>query len=310
MAQKVSDNPFGDWSDKFYEKFIMQESEVSDDLLFFVLKEPTEKEKYCVFRRDSSSLPPRGEPSIDWEHSHHLNMIINQFRYNLSVQILYRKSTTNNYSSVSTNKKDLPKIEKQVWASPSRIRMDVKTSDVEQTYPQIFFGVNDFQNAIQDIVIDEEDQLVCVRLIAYKQEAIEKGNSNKNGNVIFSGAIGFPVVRNAYAVEKKGKNGWWPLNSTKNKDVFLNMKGPGGNGEAQMAVRPSQCGEKETKGAAKKSSSPSWGLKRFQKKLLLQGEEEEGTTAKKENSSIIRAFNCALTSITLDSNHLYRELIK
>lgn len=38
--------------------------------------------------------------------------------------------------------------------------MDRKEDEVTETYPTIFFAVNDFQDVLQDLTISEEGELV------------------------------------------------------------------------------------------------------------------------------------------------------
>jgi hypothetical protein len=40
--------------------------------------------------------------------------------------------------------------------------MDMKEDEVTETYPTIFFAVNDFQEMLQDITVSEEGELVSV----------------------------------------------------------------------------------------------------------------------------------------------------
>jgi hypothetical protein len=41
-----------------------------------------------------------------------------------------------------------------------QVRMDTKDDEVTETYPTIFFAVNDFQEMLQDLTVGEEGELV------------------------------------------------------------------------------------------------------------------------------------------------------
>jgi hypothetical protein len=97
-----------------------------DDLLFFVRKKhvrsssrtnPQYDTEIEVFRKDSRKLPI-GDPSIDWEESVYLNLIIHQFDYSLTLAICTRTSPK--------ELQILKKFSQKVYASPSKRKMDSK----------------------------------------------------------------------------------------------------------------------------------------------------------------------------------------
>lgn len=146
------------------------------------------------------------------------------------------------------------KVECRVWASPSKVQMDAKGEEAEETYPFIFFGVNDFQEVLEELVVDSENQLVCVKLMAtgeLSSHAKRFGPKAKASPVvIFSGgmcnpafvfltlfpmiAVGYSVVKQAYNAQVSKRQGGWGwhatpwVSSSAKTDVFLDLKGPGG----------------------------------------------------------------------------------
>lgn len=122
------------WSHLFLEHFIQAaDHELRDDMLMFVRKVPTNnsaiKTEVEVYRRVSPNLPSLGDPSIDWEETVYLNLILQQFEYTLTVAVCTR-----------TGEKDLQilkKFSQQVYASPSKRQMDGKGEGEVIAYPNI-----------------------------------------------------------------------------------------------------------------------------------------------------------------------------
>jgi len=84
--------------------------------------------------------------------------------------------------------------------------MDAKGEEAEETYPFIFFGVNDFQEVLEELVVDSENQLVCVKLMAtgdLSSHAKRFGPKEKSVPVvIFSGGkqtVAFVICASKYA---------------------------------------------------------------------------------------------------------------
>ena len=84
--------------------------------------------------------------------------------------------------------------------------MDAKGEEAEETYPFIFFGVNDFQEVLEELVVDSENQLVCVKLMAtgdLSSHAKRFGPKEKSAPVvIFSGGkqtVAFVICASKYA---------------------------------------------------------------------------------------------------------------
>ncbi|XP_023223264.1 uncharacterized protein KIAA0930 homolog [Centruroides sculpturatus] len=141
-------NPSTFWTDLFVRFFLHHEDDqIRDDLLFFVRKQP----KRCntriipqfellieVFRKDSKKLPI-GDGDIDWEETVYLNLILQQLEYTLTCAICTRTS--------SKDLQILKRHSQRVYASPSRRSMDCKGEMEEISYPNIFFMVDNYDEA-------------------------------------------------------------------------------------------------------------------------------------------------------------------
>ncbi|PIK48056.1 hypothetical protein BSL78_15068 [Apostichopus japonicus] len=91
-----------------------------------------------VFRRDSKNLPSLGEPTVDWEETVYLNLILQQYTYTLTCGVCIKEEGTLTV---------LRKYSQQVYASPSRRQMDRKAEVSHMAYPFIFFMIDNFEEA-------------------------------------------------------------------------------------------------------------------------------------------------------------------
>jgi len=120
--------------------------------------------KFFVKRIESKTLPAQDKKDINWEETFYLNLILHNFTYTLEVSVRRRDfdKTTNKNKTVITKK-----VEKRVYASPSKVRMDKSKADkVETCYPFINFEINDFDEAFKDIILSKDDELIAVELFA------------------------------------------------------------------------------------------------------------------------------------------------
>lgn len=232
------------WTRLFSQYFVCNEDDTRDDLLFYVkgksqdhdAKVTREAEsKIAVFRKDSRVLPSLGDPSIDWEESVYLNLILHQFEYTLTCAICTKPQ--------EKEMKVLSRISQKVYASPDRRRMDTKGNSAEISYPNIFFILDNFEETFKDFAL-QENEMVCVELVAKdKTESVE--------GVIFLGSIRYESLKKVYdgrasvasKVARKVSMGWWrgPINVE-----FIKMRGPGGKGHAEMAITQQRGGEERS----------------------------------------------------------------
>ncbi|XP_021188919.1 uncharacterized protein LOC110375207 isoform X3 [Helicoverpa armigera] len=135
----------------------------------------------------------------------------------------------------------LPKYE--VYASPSRRKMDTKGEGEEMTYPHICFMVDNFDEVFCDIVV-RDGEMVCVELVA-------RGRGCAAQAVIFLGSIRYDILTRVYdsrqtslSTKVAQRMSFGLLGGkTAARCEFVRMKGPSGKGHAEMAVsRPHATG--------------------------------------------------------------------
>ncbi|KAK3102251.1 hypothetical protein FSP39_009920 [Pinctada imbricata] len=161
-----------------------------------------------VYRKDSKSLPHLDDQSIDWEETVYLNIILHQFDYTVTCAVCTRTSADN-------------------------LQILKKFSQKEITYPNIFFTVDNFEEAFTDIVV-RDSEMVCVELIA-------SDRSGKIQGVIFLGSIKYEALRKVYdsklsltsKMVQTMSLGWIQHNK---RVEFVRMRGPQAKGHAEMAV--------------------------------------------------------------------------
>eukprot|EP01105_Mastigella_eilhardi_P013575 TRINITY_DN3094_c0_g1_i3.p1 TRINITY_DN3094_c0_g1~~TRINITY_DN3094_c0_g1_i3.p1 ORF type:complete len:251 (+),score=69.49 TRINITY_DN3094_c0_g1_i3:33-755(+) len=127
-----------------------------DDLLFYVLPGPfienkSLKEEFVVRRKDQiKSLYAISDPSVHWEKSYFLNLLTHFFEYKLTVLVCHNdREDTQKEFQIST------RVQKPVFASPSQVRMDTKSTEVTPAWPFLYFSVAEFDSAWNDIHIDK-----------------------------------------------------------------------------------------------------------------------------------------------------------
>ncbi|XP_032220552.1 uncharacterized protein KIAA0930 homolog isoform X2 [Nematostella vectensis] len=237
---KVSDGGFvvlaieSFWTRLFSQYFIYKHDDSRDDLLFYVKsaapskrgKDSSKSEaQILVFRKDTKNLPSLGDPDIDWEETVYLNLILHQFEYTLTCAVCTKPH--------EKELRILRRISQQVYATPSRRRMDSKGETTEISYPNIFFVIDDFEETFKDFTV-KDNEMVCVELVARDKTESFKG-------VVFLGSIRFESLKKVYEnrasmatkVAQKMSMGWWKGQSTVE---FIKMKGPSGKGHAEMAI--------------------------------------------------------------------------
>uniref|UniRef100_UPI00358DE715 uncharacterized protein KIAA0930 homolog isoform X1 n=1 Tax=Myxine glutinosa TaxID=7769 RepID=UPI00358DE715 len=220
------------WTQMFSNYFMETEDQAQDDLLFIVRRGHAVGE-ICnssqvnleVYRRDSRKLPGLGDPDIDWEETVYLNLILQRFEYLVTCAVCTRP---NGGGDIHIHHKK----SQQVFASPSKHRMDSKGEQSEMSYPNIFFMIDNFDEVFADMTL-EDGEMVCVELVA----------SDKEGSfqrVVFQGSIRYSALRKVYdnrvsmaaKMAQKMSFGFYKYNNVE----FVRMKGPQGKGHAEMAV--------------------------------------------------------------------------
>ncbi|XP_071955845.1 uncharacterized protein KIAA0930 homolog [Antedon mediterranea] len=219
------------WTKIFAEHFLEKVDDQGDDMLFFVRRKEfkTRNEAQAsieVFRKhDAKNLPSLGDPSVDWEETVYLNLILHQFDYILTCAVC-----TKNDGKLQV----FHSSNKQVFASPSKRRMDRKGVEPQVSYPNIFFLIDNYDEVFSGMKV-QATQMVCVELVANERHGSFR-------SVVFLGCVRYEALKRVYEnratmtskmVEKvpmrffQGAHG---------RIEFIRMKGPEGKGHAEMAV--------------------------------------------------------------------------
>ena len=176
-------------------------------------------------RTNPESFPVPRSIEVDWRATIFLN-IITQWEYILTVAVC---------RSHAEGRKDLIALKwstRRVYAQPSNnnnFTQKKKKHEFQNTWPQIFFLVDDFQEAFGDIRMGE-GYCWCVELVAV---------SKKNGRIpVFRGVVPYEkMVRGFAATSSANKKTASFLSSRKEeKTQIINMRGPEGRGKAKAEV--------------------------------------------------------------------------
>ncbi|KAK3727721.1 hypothetical protein RRG08_032678 [Elysia crispata] len=225
------------WPDLFSQYFQnggMSPDDSRDDMLFYIRKNPELKNRHGiiqplveVYRRDSKRLPTLDEPTIDWEETVYLNIILHQLEYTLTCGLCTRTG--------EKNLQILKKFSQRVYPSPSRRSMDSKGTHEEITYPNIFFTVDDFEEVFQDLIVRDSES-VAVELTASDKQGLFTGT-------LFLGSVKYSALKQVYdgrasLTQKLTQRMSQSMGFMKNKKrvEFMKMRGPRGKGCAEMAV--------------------------------------------------------------------------
>lgn len=167
-----------------------------DDLLFFVNKRlfVDANPLLQVHRKNSSKLPTLDDPSIDWEETIYLNLLMQFFVYVVTVAVCTRTGPQ--------ELQILNKFSETVYASPSRRRMDNKRDSGEFAYPDLFFHVDNYEEVFSNCVL-RDCECLCVELTAYDLGGRLQG-------VCFLGAIQYGSLRKLY--ESKPRTSYFANN--------------------------------------------------------------------------------------------------
>eukprot|EP00882_Tetradesmus_deserticola_P012175 GHRQ01012900.1.p1 GENE.GHRQ01012900.1~~GHRQ01012900.1.p1 ORF type:complete len:367 (+),score=137.12 GHRQ01012900.1:584-1684(+) len=157
-----------------------------DDLLFFVKSPsyPTVNSPPFFVRRKAKQLPEELQLSgsqfshVDWAQTVLLNIVL-QSQYQLTVVACGREALPF-VADGRTWASDMITVSKPVYASITEIAVNMDSSRAEAStpqpcYPDICFAVDNFDNAFEDLVLEDADKCYCVVLHAvldsYEQAA-------------------------------------------------------------------------------------------------------------------------------------------
>ncbi|KAM7292482.1 uncharacterized protein ISCGN_025636 [Ixodes scapularis] len=176
------------WMDVFIRYFLCNESpDHHDDLVFFV-KKATRKSTARYFPRVELEYTLTGAVCTRTSSQH--------------LQVLRRKS-------------------QRVYASPSRHSMEDKGELEEMAYPDIFFAVDNYEEAFQGLTL-RPGEMLCVELAARDREC------GRLQGLLFLGCVRQEALGNAHRARgPPGPNGCH----------YVGLRGPRGKGHAQVALR-------------------------------------------------------------------------
>ncbi|XP_071830469.1 uncharacterized protein KIAA0930 homolog [Apostichopus japonicus] len=221
------------WARLFAQHFLEDTvEEIRDDMLFFVFRQVTKGPRLDiqphleVFRRDSKNLPSLGEPTVDWEETVYLNLILQQYTYTLTCGVCIKEEGTLTV---------LRKYSQQVYASPSRRQMDRKAEVSHMAYPFIFFMIDNFEEVFDNFHL-QEGQLFCVELVAAEKQGPFR-------SVTFLGSVRYDALKKVFEnrasvtskVARKMSMGLYQ--EGRSRLEFIRMRGPESKGYAEVAVR-------------------------------------------------------------------------
>lgn len=226
----------GYWVEAFRRMFVEGHREGRDDLLFFVRAKHKDK-VVDVARRDARALPDVSDLSYIWDETLYLNLILHEFEYQLTCSIITVHHESTRIRQVLRTKSV------QLYPSPNQHRMDKKGQLTDVAYPHIVFSVENFEEVFSDIWLDNVEEKVAVQMVA-------KNKDTALNKVVFVGAVGYEAIKDECLRKEKDQpsmgdklmklTGYLGKRS-KVDDLsrtyhFLQMRGPDGNGFAEMAV--------------------------------------------------------------------------
>eukprot|EP00794_Sanderia_malayensis_P018132 gene18132-19942_t len=227
VRESVWPSLFGEYFMKLGDSTSEEAHQGEDDMLFYVKCQPRSSEKEVFVRRiNSPEIPGLGDPHVNWEETVYLNMIMHQIDYRVTCTICTR--LTNRDLKVIT------KASLKIDASHHFRRMDSKGEESTQSYPNIFFMIDTYDEVFRSLCV-REDELVCVELVA-------RHKSSGTSAVIFLGSVNYDALKKVYdskgsfglKLAKRMSLGW--MASDHDHVEFIRMRGPHGKGFAEMAI--------------------------------------------------------------------------
>ncbi|QDZ26062.1 DUF2045 domain-containing protein [Chloropicon primus] len=227
-----------------------------------------------VRRFGSGVLKDEDFGGIQWMESVYLNLLLHT-TYTCTVAICSKTALERHKSGQAEPALPVFKTSRQVYASHTHISINLKTNSgsgkfdkkdnfdfknaVELAYPQVYFSIDDFEDAFEDLIVEDEDHCLCVLLYArdgptFKWKgsaaATAQGDQGKKSNnlgqnkkvSLFSGYVPYSHLWKAVSKQARGTSvgGFLGISSgsaTSNEQPEkLVMRGPGGKGHAEVAV--------------------------------------------------------------------------
>ncbi|KAL9225657.1 hypothetical protein vseg_001553 [Gypsophila vaccaria] len=192
---------------------------------------------------------------VDWRRSFYLNLIAHT-SFTVTVAICSNQALRNHKVRQDTPLTPIYKVSKTVYAYPNRVnfhldaRKEAETVPDYRPFPDVYFAIDNFDSTLEPVVLSDTDHCYCVVLnahagAAFPDENIPDNNMQKTENprktnnskvTIFSGFASYQTIREAFDVGRYRLGSLLSFNQSSGKADKLYMKGPGGHGEAEVAV--------------------------------------------------------------------------
>ena len=274
----------------FYKGKTLQAKEKQDDMIFYAYEINDDKKAKAKAKgkdtaattTSSKGLPldvtvrrfrfgiPKDLPGIQWMESVYLNILLHT-EYTCTVAICSKTALEKHRKGEAEPALPVYKTSRQVYASHTHISINLnedKGAEPEMAYPQIYFSIDDFENAFEDLVVQDEDHCMCVLLYARdgptfkwkgggkEQKKKKNGEDDDNQDDIakeaafmskskkvslFSGYVPYSQLFKVVSKQSRGSHmsgflGMSSSNQHNEQPEKLVMRGPGGKGMAEVAV--------------------------------------------------------------------------
>eukprot|EP01012_Entosiphon_sulcatum_P017475 TRINITY_DN22247_c0_g1_i1.p1 TRINITY_DN22247_c0_g1~~TRINITY_DN22247_c0_g1_i1.p1 ORF type:complete len:320 (-),score=62.44 TRINITY_DN22247_c0_g1_i1:32-940(-) len=219
----------GAWREVFQDWLRSTHAQNGDDIVFVVFTGPS----VSALRRTTELDLDWSNTTILWQETFYLN-VITQCHFVLACSVFTRTNPHDRYHLIN-------RVSKRVYASPVHTSMSSKV-DCTESYPLIYFTVDDFDSVFSALTVGPHGALNVELLVHVPPEFATESLHNV---AIFSGSVGYEKLRETFS-KKKG-SGWnWAKRTEPHQ--YIDMRGPGGKGRAQVAV--SLCQERASEGLA------------------------------------------------------------
>ncbi|XP_078430499.1 CW7 isoform X1 [Wolffia australiana] len=302
-----------------------------DDLIFFVrdmnlhgygFNDNVESAPPYFVRRWAAKLDKVTGDSyaeVDWRRSFYLNFIAHT-SFAVTVAICSIQDLRRHQSGVESSLTPVYKVIKTVYASPSRVNFQVdfrKVSETTPAYPNICFAIEDFDDTFDSVVLSESDHCYCVLLnadggAAFPSKETPEGDdgsgSVKNMKLtLFSGFVSYQMVRDAYEAGKPRFGNLLSLGSYQGRTDRLFMRGPGGQGEVEVAVSSVPDQSQQNSGPPPLQPSKE-GFIMGLGSIIRQAASAASRITQKPDAELL-PLKCSLMSVSLPWENIAHDLL-
>ncbi|XP_075257353.1 uncharacterized protein LOC142349574 isoform X2 [Convolutriloba macropyga] len=166
-------------------------------------------------------------PSIDWEETTYLNLLIHLCKFKLSSGILQKGSSSSSSGRKSHHHRNSKLHLKKhfvvtTYASPFKHRMDKKSSRNVLSFPNVYFLIDDFESAWDKVTLSQGQEF-CVELVAEIDPRFLNMYSNRNSSSCGAKSDKFNGVDvNSHGTTDGASNGDTDFNYSHNQTtIFL-----------------------------------------------------------------------------------------